>query len=182
MQILTFDEAAPRLLKIEAGYSNNPADSGGETNWGITVAVARAFGYLGSMQDMTKAQALIIYRKRYWDAMMLDSVAAVSGVVAEEMFDTGVNMGIDVAGFFLQRSLNLLNRKGSMYADIATDGRIGPMTIAALQSYLRGRPTNGEIVLLRTLNAQQGERYLKLAESREKDEEFVFGWFLNRVK
>lgn len=33
------------ILGLEGGYSTNPKDKGGETNWGITEATARAHGY-----------------------------------------------------------------------------------------------------------------------------------------
>jgi len=36
-------------------------------------------------------------------------------------------------------------------------------------------------VLLTALNCSQGARYLELAEGREKNEDFLFGWVLNRV-
>ena len=42
------------LIQREGGYTNNPNDKGGETNFGITVAVARAFGYTGPMTSMTQ--------------------------------------------------------------------------------------------------------------------------------
>lgn len=53
---MNFDTAFDRLLGNEGGYVNNPADPGGETNWGVTVAVARASGYTGAMRDMTRAR------------------------------------------------------------------------------------------------------------------------------
>jgi hypothetical protein len=56
------------------------------------------------------------------------------------------------------------------------------MTIAALREYLSKRgPADGAKVLLRALNALQGAFYIGLAESRPKDERFVYGWFFNRV-
>ena len=36
------------IIRVEGGYVNNPSDSGGGTNFGITVAVARQFGYSGA--------------------------------------------------------------------------------------------------------------------------------------
>ncbi len=50
---LTFDIAIDRVLGIEGGYSNDPDDPGGETNWGVTLRTARANGYTGNMIDMT---------------------------------------------------------------------------------------------------------------------------------
>ena len=50
------------ILSIEGGYSNNPADRGGETNWGITKATARANGYQGEMKALTREEAYAILR------------------------------------------------------------------------------------------------------------------------
>jgi lysozyme family protein len=179
---MTFDQLFAQLINIEQGYSNNAADSGGETNHGITVAVARAYGYTGSMRDMPKEVARAIYLERYWRQPRFDQVAQISAAVAHELFDTGVNMGQAVAGKFLQRALNLLNRRASLFPDIAADGLIGSMTIAALKAFLRSRGADGEKVILRMLNAQQSVRYMEIAERREKDEDFMFGWNLNRVE
>jgi hypothetical protein len=40
---------------------------------------------------------------------------------------------------------------------------------------------SGEIVLLRALEALQGERYLRLAERRPANEAFLYGWLANRI-
>ena len=56
-----FNRAFTELLGNEGGYSNNPNDPGGETNWGITLAVARANGYVGAMKDMDQSFAKRIY-------------------------------------------------------------------------------------------------------------------------
>lgn len=176
-----FQQALASLRPIEAGYSNNPNDSGGETNYGITVAVARAYGYQGSMKDMPRSVAEDIYRKKYWDYQMLDAVAAVSPAIAVDLFKAGVNLGPDVVGKFLQRSLNVLNMHGTFYKDISTDGRIGPMTVAALNEYVKRRQELGVVVLRRALNSLLGAFYITLTEQREKDEDFVFGWLAKRV-
>jgi len=177
-----FRSAFDRLVKIEGGYSDDKNDSGGRTMLGITEAVARANGYVGDMRDLSVDDAALIYRRQYWDTMRLDSVAALSVPIAEELFDTGVNMGIGVAGKFLQRALNALNNLGNTYPDLTVDGIVGPGTVAALQGFLTKRGGSGEVVLLRALNALQGARYIELAEARQKDETFVFGWLLHRVK
>ena len=68
------------------------------------------------------------------------------------------------------------------YPDLVPDGRIGERTLAALDAFLdvRGR-ANGETVLLRALEALQGERYLRLAERRPANEAFLYGWLANRI-
>ena len=49
------------IIRVEGGYVNDPSDSGGETNFGITVAVARANGYVGCMLDLPRSVAFDIY-------------------------------------------------------------------------------------------------------------------------
>jgi lysozyme family protein len=179
---MDFNVAFEAVLGKEAGFSDDPRDSGGRTKRGITEAVARAFGYAGPMNLLGFDQAKAIYRSRYWDALQLDQVASAAPAVAGELFDTAVNQGTDQAATFLQRTLNVLNKEGSWYPDVKADGRIGSMTIAALREYVRRRGAEGQVVLLRALNALQGAFYVELAERRAKDEAFVYGWLLNRVE
>jgi lysozyme family protein len=166
------------IIRVEGGYVNDPRDSGGETNFGITVAVARGHGYYGPMVDMPRKVAFDIYAAKYWDAVRGDQLVELSEAVAEEVVDTSVNMGPGRAGKFLQRALNALNNEAKLYADLKVDGAIGPATLSALAAYLLQRD---EMVLSRALNCLQGAFYVELAERREKDERFVYGWLKNRV-
>lgn len=169
------------LIGREGGFVDHPDDPGGATNLGITERVARAFGYNGRMQDLPRAVAKAIYLERYWEQPKFNLVNELSPAVAEELLDTGVNMGTAVAARFLQRALNVLNAEGKHYPDIVADGAIGRMTIAALRAYLGARGNDGHVVLLRALNAQQAVRYIELAEARPSQEAFVHGWLLHRV-
>ena len=170
------------LIEREGGYSNHAADKGGPTCFGITEAVARAHGYRGAMRGLPRAEAATIYRRLYWLRPRLDEIAKRAPRVANELFDTGVNMGPAVAITFLQRALTALNRNGADYADLVPDGRVGPGTLAALDAFLAVRGARGgETVLLRALEALQGERYLRLAERRPANETFLYGWLANRT-
>jgi lysozyme family protein len=177
----TIDQLIDELLDREGGYVNDPRDSGGETNYGITKAVAVSHGYTGAMRTMPRSTAQRIYHNLYWERPSFDLVSGYYPRVAEELFDTGVNMGPSVAVTFLQRSLNALNRNGSDYIDIPVDGRIGAKTTEALSGFKKRRGLAGEEVLLEALNALQGERYIRLAETHPKDESFLYGWLANRV-
>lgn len=171
-----------RLIEREGGYSNHPGDRGGPTNYGITEAVARAHGYSGAMRNLPREDAAAIYRRLYWLRPRFDQVAKRSQSLAAELFDTGVNMGPAVAATFLQRALSALNRDRKDYADLVPDGRVGAATLSALDTYLQVRgKANGEAVLLRALDALQGERYLRLAERRPANEAFLYGWLANRL-
>ena len=178
---MNVDDYIDALIEREGGYTNHPADRGGPTCWGITEQVARAYGYIGEIEAMPQSVARTIYLDKYWTAPRFDEVAVVCPAVAEELLDTGVNMGTGTAAKFLQRALNVLNREGKLYPDIVVDGGVGRMTLAALGAYIKARGKDGETVLLRALNAQQGVRYIDLAERRPSQEEFLHGWFLNRV-
>jgi len=176
------DRLIDGLIDREGGYVNHPADRGGATNYGITIEVARANGYTGAMRSMPRAEAEAIYRRLYWTRPGFDAVARCSERVAAELFDTGVNMGPAVAGTFLQRALTALNRSGRDYPDLVPDGRVGPTTLAALAAFLGARgKAQGEVVLLRALEALQGERYLRLAERRPANEAFLYGWLAKRI-
>ena len=175
------DALIDAVIDREGRYVNHPADRGGPTCWGITEAVARAQGYDGAMQHLPRAEAAAIYRRIYWLRPGFDAVALRAPQIAAELFDTGVNMGTAIATGFLQRALNALNRAARDYPDIAVDREIGPRTLSALDAFLRARGAGGETVLLRAMEALQGERYIALAERRPSQEAFLYGWLANRI-
>jgi len=170
------------LIEREGGYVNHPADKGGPTCFGITETVARAHGFAGAMAELPREEAAAIYRRLYWLRPRFDQVADRAPRLAAELFDTGANMGPAVAATFLQRALTALNRGGRDYADLVPDGRVGSATLAALDGFLDARGRHGgETVLLRAVEALQGERYLRLAEKRPANEAFLYGWLANRM-
>lgn len=176
-----FDRALQHTLGIEGGFSDDAADSGGATRWGITEVVAREFGYKGEMSALPLEFAKGVYRQKYWDLLHLDLVAALSEQVASELFDTAVNTGVSFAAKSIQRILNVMNREASDYQDIEVDGLIGPSTLRSLRLFLALRGIAGSRVLFSALNSLQGAFYIELAERRSKDEKFVYGWFNQRV-
>jgi len=175
-----FANAWAKTGRAEGGYVNDPEDSGGETNHGITIKVARSCGYFGDMRELTPQHAERIAKQAYWDVMLLDETASISTRIANEMFDTGINTGPARAVAMLQRSLNALNRQEKDYDDMLVDGKSGPRTLAALGVFI-SRRVHGVKVMLRALNGLQLEFYMSLTERRQKDERFLYGWILNRV-
>ena len=176
-----YQKTFTEVTGLEGGYGNNKNDSGGATKFGCTEAVARANGYNGKMQDMTIGDVCKIFKSQYWDELKGDQICVLSPKISHELFDTGINMGTGRAGTFLQRALNVLNMKGTLYADMKVDGQIGPMTVASLKAFLDRRGAEGEKVILRMLNGQQCVKYIEFAEANPTQEEFEFGWVANRV-
>lgn len=162
------------------GYTNDPIDKGGETKWGITIKVARAFGYQGRMIDLPKNTACAIFEQNYWKPNNLDEIEKINPIIAEEMYDTGVNMGVGVAARFLQKSLNISNNNGKDFADLVVDGNIGGKTIAALKAFFKRRPEALKILFFR-LNAFQDLRYDEIIANNDSQERFGNGWREKRV-
>lgn len=170
------------VIAREKGYANNPNDTGGETMWGITIATARRNGYAGAMRDLPRSTASLIYLREYVTAPGFDRVAAINAAIGEELVDSGVNCGPGLPGPWLQRTLNLMNRGAKLFPDLVVDGALGPATLSALKTVLTQRGADGERVIMRSLNCLQGARYFDITERRAANEEFFFGWMLNRVE
>ena len=115
---MTFDEAFVALIGNEGGYSNDPADPGGETMYGVTARVARRHGYASAMKDLPIGLAKQIAKAEYWDLAHCDELPIQ---VRFDMFDTAYNSGVHEAIVLLQRALG-----GE------ADGYFGPMTKAAV--------------------------------------------------
>jgi lysozyme family protein len=99
-----YDQALTEVLKSEGGYSNDPGDPGGPTNFGITIADYRRYinsnGTALDVRRMSLADAKRIYKSAYWDALNCDGLP--SGV-DYCVFDYGVNSGIGRAKKILDR-------------------------------------------------------------------------------
>lgn len=82
-----FDAAIAPLLKREGGYVDDPADSGGETKFGIS---KKAFPNL-DIASLTEEDARNIYRKEYWDKVGADQLPPEAQTL---VFDAAVNHGV----------------------------------------------------------------------------------------
>jgi lysozyme family protein len=120
-----FDACLAFTLREEGGYVDDPADPGGATNMGITLATYRQWSddpELGStqVQDMTARTAKAIYRSLYWNPLRADGLPIG---VDLSVFDMGVNAGIWRSARLLQRVLG--------FTEEEVDGSIGPETLGA---------------------------------------------------
>lgn len=175
------DTLIANVIAKEKGYVNHGSDRGKATNFGITLATAMVHGYVGDMRQFPISKAFEIYATTYWDANSLDDMLEISEKVTEEVFDTGVNMGVKIAGGFLQRSLNAFNRNEKDYDDLIIDGVIGKVTVSAVKDYFKRNRDYAEANLLKALNGMQTMRYIVIAENDESQEDFTNGWIRNRI-
>jgi lysozyme family protein len=111
---MTFDIAINRVLGNEGGYVNNPADPGGETNWGIS---KRAYPNV-DIANLTRDGAVAIYRSDFWDTVHADQMPAA---LQFQALDFAVNSGVQTA-----------IRKLQAAAGVADDGYWGPVTQTAI--------------------------------------------------
>ncbi len=107
MEDKKFKKALDFVLFSEGGYVNNPADSGGETNFGMTKSVYDMYRKskklpLRSVKEITSEEVEEIYYKKYYIASGADKITDEK--LALIHFDTSVNMGISRAGSFLTLS------------------------------------------------------------------------------
>jgi lysozyme family protein len=187
------------IFALEGGYVNNPKDPGGETNHGITVAVARKHGYTGTMRDlprwcpdalnamiadaeagrrvrMVKPCADTILFVDYLERPKLLPLVAIDAAVAEEVADTATNMGPARPARFFQRAVNATCR-----TSIRVDGQIGPATTAAWAQCREqlGRPAC--ILMLKSLDDQQRAEYDRLVRRNPSLRVFYRGWINHRI-
>lgn len=173
------------ILREGTEYSDRPEDRGGPTKFGITIkTLARYRGLTATVQDVQELEvqeARAIYEKLYIRDPEFDQILGLNQPIGLEVIDTGVNCGVVTAGIMLQRVLNAFNMKGQHYHNLKLDGVCGMKTRRALMIFLARRKREGETIMLRALNALQGERYISIAERDEEQEANVYGWFRTRV-
>tara|TARA_R110002033_G_scaffold12384_2_gene37591 strand:+ start:3665 stop:4213 length:549 start_codon:yes stop_codon:yes gene_type:complete len=168
------------LIEREGGYVNDPTDRGGETNYGITVKVARDYGYKGEMRHLPYELAFKIYQDRFWSPLKLDAINAISEELTEQLFDFGVNSGVATAAKQLQTLLNVLNQQQKIYPDLMVDGALGIRTISALQQYITHRKQTGLRVLVEAVRGKRIAFCVDIAANDESQEKYSFGW-LTRI-
>ena len=190
-----FNTAFKKTMGHEGGYASDPDDLGGETYKGISRRFHPSWegwdtidNHQNTVRDMSSFDAALksdnalqimvghFYQDHYWDRFQGNQIPDQD--IANELFDTGVNMGIDRAVEFLQDALNLFNKQETLYLDIAVDGKLGPGTMAALDSAIRrGRKFH----VLKDMNVQQGQHYRTRMKQNPTQEKFGLGWY-NRVE
>jgi lysozyme family protein len=134
----TFDLAIPVVLLHEGGWVSNPADPGGETNFGISTLIIKRENITadqlgidpstmfqpGYLKPMTVDAAKAIYKQYFWDKYGYQFIN--DQTAATKVFDCSVNCGPGRAGTFAQQAADVCG------AQLALDGNLGPLSYAAI--------------------------------------------------
>ena len=160
-----FNKTFEYILSVEGGYSNDKADKGGKTKYGIIEVEARKYGYKGDMKDLTKDIAEDIYKNKYYLSNNLDKIKdkRVALSIADWTINSG-SWGLKKA----QQTINIL--KGDI---LAVDGVLGEKSIQAINSI------NPEM-FLNQYHELQRKFYKAIVDNNPSQSVFLKGW-LNRV-
>ena len=158
---------APYIKKWEGGFANDPADRGGATNKGVTIATFEAYCKAKSLprpsverlKRMTDAEWIDILKTMFWDRWQADKIKSqkLANILVDWVWGSGV-YGIKIP----QRILG-----------VKQDGIVGDETLKALNVQ--------EPDKLFQVIYEARKKYLNdITISRPANKRFLKGW-LNRL-
>jgi len=162
---VSFTKALPLILKHEGGYVNDPDDTGGATNKGITQRVYDEYRKAMKLsaqpvREITDAEVEAVYYRNYWLDGLCDKLPAPLAMVH---FDFAVNAGITQAFRTLQRVIGT-----------KVDGVFGTKSFEALGEAIRTRGVNA---LVAAYSDERVAFYINITERRPVNIKFLLGWF-----
>ena len=154
-----FNTAVTKTLIHEGGsrVTDDPDDSGGLTKYGIS---QRSYPNL-DIRNLTEEQAKDVYKRDYWDKVSGDKITDQQ--VAENLFDTAVNMGPKTASRLAQIALDL----------VPVDGIIGPNSIKAINA---AAPET----FMAEFTIAKIARYAHICNKNKSQKKYLLGW-INRA-
>lgn len=188
--------AFDRLIGVEGGYVNHPADRGGPTKFGISLRFLKAEGRIDLNKDgradfdldmdgdldgqdirmMTVAHARDLFKRCFWDRLRCDDLPAPLG---EMLFDQAVNGGLKAAITILQKAINFCQVAPGgvepILAGVAVDGQLGPATLAGVERVLK-YPAKGMPALVVAYREMAAARYRAIVRADPTQSAFLEGW------
>lgn len=180
-----FDQAVSVVLHHEGGLTNNKADPGGITNYGISLHYLQSLiakdpsllslydvdhqGDINSFDiaNLDQAEAKQIYKTQWWDK---NNYGAINDqVLATKILDLAVNIGATKANSLLQQAGNQV----AVNPILKIDGIIGAQTISFINSL-------DATAILSALYKLAKMYYENLVTKHPVLQQFLNGW-LNRL-
>lgn len=180
-----FSIAHKFTLAWEGGESDDAADRGGFTKFGVSTAFLTdiastqagrdtldRMGIIlpvtrNTIRNLTESQAASLFRWQMWEPLRLSQIPLRPAVV---IYDAAVNSGPRQSVLFAQRGYNSCVVYGQ---PLDVDGVMGPVTRKAMQQ------ADTDKILMAMID-QREAFYQRLVNKDESQEVFLHGW-LNRV-
>lgn len=172
----SFETAVEFVLANEGGLSESRSDSGGITNFGISLRFLREvkeenlrkYGIFGAVNEntirhLTKDQAKLIYRGEFWEGNNFEEIHFQN--LCNYIFDMSINHGIFQAIKFVQSAVCAAT---FVRGFLRIDGIIGSKTLDAI-NFLGDN-------LLPILVGLRADFYRDMVVNRPKDEVNLNGW------
>ena len=172
-----FYQALEYVYFHEGGYSNEPADRGGKTKYGITEQVWRDF-YGGvppyKIENITRLDAEDVYWKNYWAGARLERLErdGVGQWLLNQVFDAVVNHGAAGGSKMLQRAYNTVRYESD--PPLKEDGVLGPVSSAAIVRFVRTATCMSALVA--ALRVERGILFKELVVGDAEQRTFIRGW------
>lgn len=173
-----FLQSVTYMLQNEGGFVDDPLDSGGATNMGITIQSLYAFRVQiakkedkenvpmptkDDIKNLSTSEAMELYYEMYYRPLRLMFVHHNN--IATAIMDMSVNMGRGQAVTIVHRALI------RMLYDTGTDGG-GRLDDVAIESLNKCDPSN----FIDTFEVFVMQFYNGLVSKRPKDAKFLHGW------
>lgn len=162
-----FSSCIQYVLDNEGGYTDDPNDSGGPTNFGITQDdLSRWIARPASVDDIKQLSLKVaeqIYFKWYWSPLGLNFIN--NNAICTCIFDTGVNEGLVFAARFAQLSAN----NCGINPLLEVDGQIGDLSEKAINNCDPSEFVNNYASLVK-------KRYQNIVDGNPSQHVFLNGW------
>lgn len=163
----------------EGGDSDNPADRGGVTRYGVSLVFLRsvadeapdvlaALGLVApvtasTVRGLSAEQARLLFYARFWALLQLDDMPLRMATV---LYDAAVNHGCGTSVKLAQRGYNRCVRYGT---PLAIDSVMGPLTRAALRN-------NDTDIVRGAIIAARISYYHAIVHNDDSQSVFLRGW------